>query len=159
MLRQRKKRNSNPSVQLTALVDAFTILVVFFIMQYSAEPEMINPKDRVKLPLAENAYATESNKNINVLISDRFIKINDNEMISLSAGRIANNTLHTEDTEFISGLHGKLEEDEVLKDSKDHQWIILADEKVPYETVKKTIYTLAVSGYTKIKLASTVEFK
>lgn len=158
MLRK-KKRNSTQKVQLTALVDVFTMLIVFFMLQYSADPELIKPKDRISLPVAHNSYATHEKNNFNVLISDKFIKINESEVLKLSSGEIGKSSLHDLDSEFISSLHGLLESDEQLKEGKDHQWIILADERVPYETVKKTIYTLAVSGYTKIKLASTAEFK
>lgn len=156
---RKKKRNSVPKLQLTALVDAFTILIVFFIFQHSTEPENIKSKDRINLPKSEYGYATKDLKNMNVLISDKFIKVNESEVLQLRAGELSPNTLHSVDSEFISSLHDILSKDESFNEAKDHQWVILADEKVPYDTVKKTIYTLAVSGFTKIKLASTVEFK
>lgn len=159
MMNSRRERKSNPKLQLTALVDAFTILLVFFMLQFSVEPELIKPEDKVKLPITQNGYATKENQNINVIINNDFIKVNGVELLALSSGAIGNSSLHTEDSEFISSLHDTLEENEDLKDTKEHQWIILADEKVPYETVKKTIYTLAVSGFTKIKLASAGEMQ
>ena len=158
MLRK-KKRNSTQKIQLTALVDVFTMLIVFFMLQYSADPELIKPKDKINLPVAQNSYATHDKNNINVLINDKFIKINESEVLKLSSGEINKSNLHAQDSEFIASLHGLLESDEKLKEGKDQQWVILADERVPYETIKKTIYTLAVSGYTKIKLASTAEFR
>lgn len=158
-MRNRKKRKSVQKVQLTALVDAFTILIVFFLFQFSADPENIKPEDKVNLPIAENAYATKELKNVNVIISDKFIKINNEEVLKLNSGEILSNNLHKLDSEFIESLFDKIQKDENLQEEKEQQWVILADEKIPYETVKKTIYTLAVSGFTKIKLASTVEFK
>lgn len=157
MISRRKKRQTNPKVQLTALVDAFTILLVFFMLQFSVEPELIKPDEKVTLPISKNGYATPETKNINVIINKDHIKVNGVELLSLSSGLLASSSLHTEDSEFIMSLHNTLEGDEGLKESKEHQWIILADEKVPYETIKKTIYTLAVSGFTKIKLASSGE--
>lgn len=156
---RKRKRNLVPKVQLTALVDVFTMLIVFFIFQQSADPENVKPQERINLPIANNAYATTDVKNMNVLISDGFIKVNESEVLKLQRGQIPSKNLHEVDSEFILGLHDRLLNDESFKEGKEHQWIILADQKVPYETVKKTIYTLAISGYTKIKLASTVEFK
>ncbi len=157
MFKRRKKKNSEVVIQLTALVDAFTILVVFFLLQYSTSPENIELKDKVNLPLAENAYATESQDNISVIISSNFIQVGDEKLLLLQDGKIASNLMHEDDSEFISGLHDKITKDEELSEKKEFQWVLLADEKVPYETIKKTIYTLAISGFTKIKLASTTE--
>lgn len=157
MFKRRKKKSSEVVIQLTALVDAFTILVVFFLLQYSTSPENIELKDKVNLPVAENAYATESQENISVVISSDSIQVGDEKLIMLQSGKIAANLMHADDSEFISGLHDKITQDEELSEKKEFQWVLLADEKVPYETIKKTIYTLAISGFTKIKLASTTE--
>jgi biopolymer transport protein ExbD len=157
MFKRRKKKSSEVVIQLTALVDAFTILVVFFLVQYSTSPENIKLKEQVNLPVAENSYATESKDNINVVISSESIQVGDEKLIMLQSGKIASNLMHADDSEFISGLHDKITQDEDLSEKKEFQWVLLADEKVPYETIKKTIYTLAISGFTKIKLASTTE--
>ncbi len=159
MFRRKSKKSSEVIIQLTALVDAFTILVVFFLLQYSTSPENVELKDKVNLPVAENAYATESQENISVIINQKYIQVGDNKLVNLNFGKLDNSTLHKEDSEFISSLHEKITEDEVLSEKKEFQWVLLADETVPYETIKKTIYTLAISGFTKIKLASTTEGK
>lgn len=159
MFRRKKKKSSEVIIQLTALVDAFTILVVFFLLQYSTSPENIELKDKVNLPLAENAYATESQENISVIINEKYIQVGDHKLVNLVSGKLNTSSLHNDDSEFISSLHDEIVKDEDLNEKKEFQWVLLADEKVPYETIKKTIYTLAISGFTKIKLASTTEGK
>ena len=157
MFKKRKKKSSEVVIQLTALVDAFTILVVFFMLQHSTSPENVELNEKLNLPVSENAYATESTENVSVIINNENIMIGNEKLISLQSGKISESLLHEDDSEFISGLHDKISTDETLVDKKDFQWVLLADEKVPYETVKKTIYTLAISGFTNIKLASTTE--
>ena len=159
MFKRKKKRSSQVVIQLTALVDAFTILVVFFLMQYSADPELIKLAEDVNLPASNNAYATEESKNINVILNKDFIKVDGQRLVSLSNGKLKSSSLHHADREFIKSLYIKINKNKKLSEKKDFQWILLADEKIPYETLKKTIYTLAVSGYTKIKLASVLENK
>lgn len=154
---RRKKRDSNVVISLTALVDAFTILVVFFLMQYSEDPELVKLEEKLNLPVAENAYATEEAENVSVIISSDYIKINDQMIVQLSSGKISKASMHNLDSEFIATLHDKIGNDLELSEKKESQWVLLADQKVPYETIKKTIYTLAVSGFTKIKLATTVD--
>lgn len=157
VLKRNKKRNSQVVIQLTALVDALTILVVFFLMQYSTDPEFIKITEDVNLPVSNNAYATEESKNVNVILSNDFIKVDGKHLMSLSNGKFKSSSLHHEDREFIQSFHNKINKNKELSEKKDFQWVLLADKKIPYETLKKTIYTLAISGYTKIKLASTVE--
>lgn len=156
---KRKKKNPEVVIQLTALVDAFTILVVFFLLQYSTAPENVELKEKVNLPVTENAYATEEVENVSVIINDKFIQIGEEKLLFLSAGKLNESQMHADDSEFISSLHDKITQDVELSEKKENQWVLLADEKVPYETIKKTIYTLAISGFTKIKLASTTEGK
>lgn len=157
MFKKRKKKSSEVIIQLTALVDAFTILVVFFMLQHSTSPENVELKESLNLPVSEHAYATESTENVSVIINKDNIIIGDEKLISLQSGKIIQSQLHEDDSEFISSLHDKITLDEDLSEKKEFQWVLLADEKVPYETIKKTIYTLAISGFTKIKLASTTD--
>lgn len=155
MFRRKSKKTSEVDIQLTALVDVLTILLVFFMVQQSTSSENIKMKDRIQLPMAENAYDTQIKENVNVIISDGFIKVGETQLLQLSQGKFSVTQTHEDDSEFISALHDKITNDKEWSDKKEFQWVLLADEKVPYETIKKTIYTLAISGFTKIKLAST----
>lgn len=157
MFKKRKKKSSEVIIQLTALVDAFTILVVFFMLQHSTSPENVELNEKLNLPVTENAYATESTENVSVIINSDNIIVGNEKLINLQFGKLNSTLLHEDDSEFISKLHDKISEDENLSNKKEFQWVLLADEKVPYETIKKTIYTLAISGFTNIKLASTTE--
>lgn len=159
MFRRREKKKSEVEVQLTALVDALTILLVFFMMQQAVGSEQLEVKDKLNLPFAKNAYDTKVKENVNVIITSDSLKVSDQELLTLDTGKYSKAQLHEDDSEFISALHDKITDENEFGDKKDHQWIILADEKVPYATVKKTIYTLAISGYTNIKLASTTAGK
>jgi biopolymer transport protein ExbD len=157
MFKRRKKKSSEVVIQLTALVDAFTILVVFFLLQHSTSPENVELNEKLNLPVAENAYATEEIDNVSVIINKDYILVGDTKLLNLSSGKVLSAQLHVDDSEFISSLHDKITQDEKLSEKKESQWVLLADETIPYETIKKTIYTLAISGFTKIKLASTTE--
>lgn len=156
MFRKRDKKKAEVEVQLTALVDALTILLVFFMVQQSGG-EALKVKEKVKLPYAKNAYDTKIKDNVHVIINGDYLKVDETKLLDLNTGKYSDAQLHEDDSEFISALHDRIVDETEFADKKDHQWVILADEKVPYSTIKKTIYTLAISGYTNIKLASTVE--
>src|SRR5258708_20340530 len=51
----RAKRNAVASLMLTSLVDAFSILVIFLIMNHSANNEVINVGDKLILPSAKES--------------------------------------------------------------------------------------------------------
>jgi hypothetical protein len=113
--------------------------------------------EKLGLFVAENAYAIEEIDNVSVIINKDYILVGDTKLLNLSSGKVLSAQLHVDDSEFISSLHDKITQDEKLSEKKESQWVLLADETIPYETIKKTIYTLAISGFTKIKLASTTE--
>lgn len=49
---ERKKRDMNTPLLLTALVDAFSILVIFLLVQVSGAPNLFDADDKIKLPQA-----------------------------------------------------------------------------------------------------------
>ena len=56
----RSKKDMNTPLLLTALVDAFSILVIFLLVQISGAPNTFEANDAIKLPTASTIEAAQA---------------------------------------------------------------------------------------------------
>ena len=75
-----RKRSMAASLMLTSLVDAFSILVIFLIMQNSASQEVVNA-DKITLPTASASGMIEEGVSVRVepggmfKVEDKMVKV------------------------------------------------------------------------------------
>ena len=76
----RSKKDMNTPLLLTALVDAFSILVIFLLVQISGAPNTFEANDAIKLPTAstiEAAQADFESQIANLVVTDRGYILNE----------------------------------------------------------------------------------
>lgn len=155
MIKRRKKKVvKTHSVQLTALVDAFTILLVFFLVQFSNTTDKIKQEKNVELPITSYSQPITTETLIPVAISANEVLLDDIVIAKLSRGKFVRADLSRKDSDFVETIYQNLSKQEDFKEKSEHTWVLQPDKAVPYKTLKKIIYTLAISGITDIKLAS-----
>jgi biopolymer transport protein ExbD len=166
------KRSVVAILSLTAMVDLFTVLVVFLLQNYATTGEILDIPEGVKLP---DAREVKDLKPANVIIvSDKAIKLNNETVAEYKAVKAQ------EDWE-ITGLKTKIEEAikkgeedkaeitsriktavEKIKtgDKKAEEEIdafrkitIQADKNIDFLTLKKVMYTATESGIYEINFA------
>jgi biopolymer transport protein ExbD len=73
---RRKRRNSSDEVrlQLTSMMDMFTILLVFLLKSFSAQGQLINPSQDLTLPTSEVQHPPEVG--LDVTVSADWILVN-----------------------------------------------------------------------------------
>lgn len=126
-------RSMVASLMLTSLVDAFSILVIFLIMNNSTNSEVLNIGDKVKLP-----QASES----------EFIK--DGVVVRVEGGKI----LVEDKAVAISQLVAYLKKVNSTADqTKREGLIIVADRSMDYAELSPVILAGSQSGFTKFKFA------
>lgn len=146
---QRNKQNV-PKMNLTSLMDAFTILV-FFLLVNSANTEVLETPKQITLP----ASVTETKPRETVVV---FISAND---VTVQGERVAS----TAEVESAAGatlpsVAARLAEirDQIIGTSTkavaDSQEVtILADRSVPFTVIKRVMSTCTSEGYARISLA------
>lgn len=155
---KRKPQSEEMSLQITAMADIFTVILVFLLKGYSTSVANITPTQGMQLPVAFQAPpAVEALK---VEISENAIQIEGTPVSNLKAFALDPADLQGNGTSkklletFERERKRQLLIAQANSDVKiDPKIIVVADQKVPYSTLKTVLASAAVHGYTDFKLA------
>ena len=153
-----KRPNEEMALQITSMADIFTILLVFLLKSYTTSAMTINPSAGVQLP---NAQIGEANIDaLKIEVSDSGVQIEGKSIATLTHFEFDKQDLQPNGSSL--SLNGALEMErkrQVLiaqsnTDVKvDSKIIVVADQHVPYQTLKTVLASAALQGYTDFKLA------
>lgn len=150
MQRHHKRNRGRGGINLVSLMDIFTILV-FFLLVNSSEVQVLPNAKALKLP--ESSAEQRAKETMVVMLNTEEIRLQGEVVVQLD--RLADST-----TEMIEPLRQAL--DERLKIAlpavgKDADGIgeitIMADRQVPYSLLKRVMLTCAESEFGNISLA------
>ncbi len=138
-------------MDITSLMDVFTILV-FFLLVNSATTEVLEAPKQIKLP--DSAIETKPRETVVIFVSPREVLVQ-GEPVALVADILAQDSQQP-----VAGIGERLNEltqsiiginTQVVAESQEVT--ILADKSVPFNVVKKVMSTCTSEGYTRISLA------
>lgn len=141
-------RNRRGGLNLVSLMDIFTILV-FFLLVNSAEVQTLeNPKD-IKLP--ESVAENKPRETVVVHISRDQVLVQGQPVTTLAA-------IEAQSGNIVEPLKAALQRqnDRVLRTSADisaREVTILGDRELPYRVLKKIMATCTEADYGKLSLA------
>ncbi len=148
MGRNRKKRL--PALNLTSLMDVFTILV-FFLLVNSSNSEVLEPPKRITLP--DSVVEMKPKETAVIVVSKDDVTVQ-GETVALVEEIIKSKN------DAIVGISNKLEE---LKKnvigistktvSESREVTILSHKSVPFKVLRKVMSSCTYAGYEKISLA------
>lgn len=139
---EQHKRNIALDLLLTALIDAFSILVIFLLMSFSSTGDILFISKNMELPKAQIADILERNPIIK--IDEGKIYVEDKEVTAMNI------------TESLLELRKTYAE---LHPGEEFPGIatIQADRRVKYEQLNQIILGMNQAGYSDIKFAVTVK--
>jgi len=155
-----KRTPSSFKIQVTSMVDMFVILLVFLLKSYSTSPVNITPNDKLTLPASTSAKDPQDV--LKLVVSKVGIFVEDKKVVDLKEGALDVKDVDQSDTQFIRSLYSAL--DEAAKKSRniaslnsevefDGKVIMQADRTLPYELLRKVMYTSMMAGYSDVKIA------
>ncbi|MGM0462729.1 MAG: ExbD/TolR family protein [Fibrobacterota bacterium] len=121
--------------QLTSLIDVMVILLVFLLKNFSVEGQLITPDPDISLP--RSTMEEEILPALSIQIRPDMILVEQNPIISTEEVRRAND-MHIESL--------KTELESYFADRPDHRVMIHGDRSVPFEIVRKVMYTCSQAG-------------
>lgn len=150
MRRMGRNRKKIPGLNLTSLMDVFTILV-FFLLFHSGNGEAVEAPKQIKLP--DSVVETKPRETVVILVSP--------EMVLVQGEAVAKTPdLLDDKEEQIPEITDRLEQ---LKRNiigistktavQSKEVTILADKTIPFRVLKKIMSTCTASGYGRISLA------
>tara|TARA_Y100000817_G_C16805364_1_gene521623 strand:+ start:622 stop:1203 length:582 start_codon:yes stop_codon:yes gene_type:complete len=165
---QAAKRKMVAALSLTAMVDMFTVLVVFLLQNYNLTGEVINISEEVSLP---NAQAVKELSPANVVVvSKNFVSLNEEKIYKSLDVREREDwmlpDLYQKVEEMVhqgeeektkigskikSAVQGQSSEEEQV--DRFRRMTVQADKEVDFLTVKKVMYTLTEAGIQEINFA------
>lgn len=133
---QRKKKDMNTPLLLTALVDAFSILVIFLLVQVSGTPNTFEANDKIKLPQASSVDVNPADfeaKVANLVVSGNGYNLNGQNV-------------------SISQLKQELK---AMKNEtgKGARLVIQADQKSDFDMMSPLLALTAEAGISKLEFA------
>lgn len=148
MGRNRKKRL--PALNLTSLMDVFTILV-FFLLVNSSASEVLEPPKKITLP--DSVVETKPKETTVIVVSEETVMVQGEVVARVE------DIINTKQDAILE-ISNKLEE--VKKNvigistkaiSESREVTILSHKTVPFKVLRKVMSSCTYAGYEKISLA------
>jgi biopolymer transport protein ExbD len=150
MERANKKSSATGGLSLVSLMDVFTILV-FFLLVNSSSSDVMEPPKNIKLP--DSAIETKPRETVIVMITPTQILVQGEPVISTQEVIDSKNPLITEIKDRLELQKKKVIGINTKVVSESQEVTVLAHRTVPFHLMKKVMASCASAGYGKISLA------
>jgi biopolymer transport protein ExbD len=149
---KRMSRNRLRSVKmnLTSLMDVFTILV-FFLLVNSASTEVLESPKQIKLP--ESVVEEKPRETVVIFLSPEEVTVQGEAVIRVSDILALDHENIEPIAERLAELSGSIIGVNTKNAAESREVTILADRSVPFAVVKKVMSTCTGQGYERISLA------
>jgi biopolymer transport protein ExbD len=150
-IKKHKTGITEAKLQLTSMMDMFTIVLVFLLKTFSTENQMIHPSDNLTLPFSNVDNVPEVA--LDVIVSQEWIMVNNDPVVKMS--QVANQKgLFIDPLSAVlqqyAGEAKKMEEKYGVKFSG--KVTIQGDKKLPFSSILKVIATCGNSEYPNMRL-------
>jgi len=151
---KRKKHNTNPGkvkLNLTSMMDMFTIILVFLLKTYSTEGMLIQPSEYLTLPKSNIENSPEVA--LDLVVSKEWVMVNHEpvvktEQIASSAEYI----IHTLREKLSIYAREAKRMEEMYGTKFSGKVTIQGDKTIPYNILVKVMATCGNSGYPNMRL-------
>lgn len=146
----RAKRRRPPALNLVSLMDIFTILVFFLLVNQSSSEELPSP-DLIKLP--DSVSEQKPEQTIIIMVTSDQVMINGEIIVTASEAMSINDGV-------IPAVRDRLrqESQRVISQSgaaslRSRQVTIMGDKQIQFKLLKKIMASCTAAGYERISLA------
>ena len=150
MRRMERNKQKVTGLNLTSLMDVFTILVFFLLFHASGSEVMEAPK-QIKLP--DSAVETKPRETIVIMVSPESVLVQGKAVIDTPELLDAKIETVAEITERLRQIEQNIIGISTKTVVESKEVTILADKTIPFQVLKKIMSTCTGSGYGRISLA------
>lgn len=148
--RMERSRKKTPGLNLTSLMDVFTILV-FFLLANSSSSEVLATPKLIKLP--DSIVEVKPRETVVIMVSPETVLVQGKEVINTPELLASTNDSVPAITERLSQLERNIIGISTKGIVESKEITVLADKTIPFRVLKKIMLTCTASGYGKISLA------
>ena len=153
MTRHHKRNKQKATLNMVSLMDIFTILVFFLLVSSTSVQDLPSAKT-IKLP--ESIADKLPKETVVIVVSNEDILVQGNKIASV------NSVLRSKDDEISALKDALLSQAKriIVKKAPDGKPVnrdvtIMGDKEIPYQLLKKIMYTCTLASYGNISLAVT----
>lgn len=137
------------------MTDMFTLMLVFLLQNFAATSVEIKTDADLALPTS-NSYKNPI-MSLQISVSKTGIKVGEKLVATINNRDIASTDIDPQDTNFIQPLFKELQiiaQDPNIKKDEKNQIMLQADQDLPYQTLRKIMYTASMAGFPQVKLVT-----
>lgn len=148
--RMGRNKRKVTGLNLTSLMDVFTILV-FFLLFHASSSEVMEAPKQIKLP--DSVVETKPRETVVIMVSPEVVLVQGEAVVSTT--EVLENKIETviEITERLKQLERNIIGISTKAIVESKEVTILADKTIPFRALKKIMSTCTGSGYGRISLA------
>ncbi|MGZ3688894.1 MAG: ExbD/TolR family protein [Bdellovibrionota bacterium] len=147
--KKRAKSSEDMVLQITSMADIFTILLVFLLKSFATGVTSITPTSNLNLPVGTSADPVT--ENLKVEISENAVTMDDRPITQLTKFRLDPTDIESDGTpRSLNAALIKERGKDTLQ--KNPRLLILADQAMPYSTLKAVLASASNSGFADFKL-------
>lgn len=147
--RMERNKVTIPKMNLTSLMDVFTILV-FFLLVNSGQSEVLDTPKQVKLP--ESVVESKPRETVVIFVSAEGIVVQGEPVMSIADVMAGTGRLEPIG-DRLAALQNVIVGRSTRVVAASQEVTILADKSIPFDIIKRILSTCTSQGYTQISLA------
>lgn len=137
-----------PKLQITSMMDMFTIILIFLLFSFSNKPETISLHKDLNLP--KSTADLDYKENINLVLSQTSLELGGKVIGTVKNGRIIGlDPQNLKTSTLYERLRSTRESTDDLPgdDSTKAHILFLCDKRLPFKTINSVIKAAAMAGY------------
>jgi biopolymer transport protein ExbD len=150
MDKHHKRNKGAGALNLVSLMDIFTILVFFLLVNSSDVETLPNTKD---LQLPESIAEEKAKETVVILIGEENILVQGNPVASVAEVMLTQGNDIPALREALKSQNDRVLRREAQEDIAGREVTIMGDKDIPYRLLKKVMATCTASDYGQISLA------
>ena len=150
MARVHKKNSSTAGLNLVSLMDVFTILV-FFLLVNSSSSDVMEPPKNIKLP--DSSVEAKPRETVIVMITPEYVLVQGEPVISTQEAVDSRTPVIEQVKERLLLQQKKVIGISTKVVAESREVTVLAHRTVPFHLMKKVMASCTSAGYGKISLA------
>jgi len=148
--RMARNRTQVPKMNLTSLMDVFTILV-FFLLVNSGQSEVLDTPKQVQLP--ESVVESKPRETVVVFVSPDGVVVQGEPVMSIEEVLASEGRQLEPVSQRLAQLKNVVVGRSTQVVAASQEVTILADKSVPFDIIKRVLSACTGQGYTEISLA------
>ncbi|MDX2447957.1 MAG: biopolymer transporter ExbD [Desulfobacterales bacterium] len=143
-----------PKLNITSMMDMFTIILIFLLFSFSSKPELAGLEKNMELP--QSTAKTDYQESIKLILSRSTLKMGDRILARIDHDSIVGldpKNLKSSDLYRELSTRAKTQAEMESEQTESLSILLLCDRRLPFKTINHITKTAALAGFPNFQLA------